>query len=335
MDFDASVGSLFLGYTISLCLYGITLSQIALFLHNHRNSSNNLKLIVWFIFLFENAQTVAISQGIWAYVVSGHAEPKVLLRPPRSFGIVVYLTSINNFFVRSVYAYRMYILRERRTFLSLVVVTLSLTVAVLAVVYGTQGVRRLPWTEGRGLSAVFYAGYACELMADVTITSTIVYIFAHRTMRRNTFAQVLVAYVLNSGLLVMICVICSTISYITLPSSFAFLAFYLALGKLYANSLLGALNARDLIFPRARKDAPPTTAPLLTSVVVLDCDDTQPDDVMSEVNERSVSRLQSPGSGLRSMSQLEVSEGLPISLARGALDGNATRDSLLGPSSPK
>ncbi|KAI0660099.1 hypothetical protein C8Q70DRAFT_978211 [Cubamyces menziesii] len=310
MDLDASVGSLFLGYTVSLCLYGITLSQIALFLHNHRNSSKKLKLIVWFIFIFESAQTVAISQGIWAYAVSGHAEPEVLARPTRSFGVVVYLTTVNNFFVRSVYAYRMYILRGRRPFLSLIVVALSLTVAVLAIIYGTQGVRRLPWSEGRSLSGVFYAGYSCELMSDVIITTTIVYIFARKTIRRNTFAQVLVAYALNSGLLVMICVVCSTISYITLPSSFAFLAFYLALGKLYANSLLGALNARDLIFPRASKDVPPTTAPLLTSVVVLECDD----EIMTEVNESGV---QTPSDELRSISQLP--------LARSTADGNITR----------
>ncbi|CDO70169.1 hypothetical protein BN946_scf185009.g20 [Trametes cinnabarina] len=86
------------------------------------------------------------------------------------------------------------------------------------------------------------------------------------SLRSNGVTQKLLAYVVNSGLLVM--------WYVAIPQSFAFIAFYLALGKLYANSLLGALNAGDVIFPRSRthKTEPPS-APILTSVVVMDCDD--------------------------------------------------------------
>ncbi|OJT13262.1 hypothetical protein TRAPUB_10197 [Trametes pubescens] len=99
----------------------------------------------------------------------------------------------------------------------------------------------------------------------------------------DRFTQTLLVYFLNSGLLVMICVICSIVAYIKLPNSFAFLAFYLVLGKLYANSLLGSLNARDVIFPQANwEKETPRSAPLLTSVVVLDENDDMVTTVVAE-----------------------------------------------------
>lgn len=89
--------------------------------------------------------------------------------------------------------------------------------------------------------------------------------------------------------------------YIKLPNSFAFLAFYLVLGKrssplsallvsfthvhgtVYANSLLGSLNARHVIFPQANwEKETPRSAPLLTSVVVLDENDDMVTTVVAE-----------------------------------------------------
>ncbi|KAI9068559.1 hypothetical protein FKP32DRAFT_1600452 [Trametes sanguinea] len=288
MDLNATIGSLFIGYIVSLCLYGVTLSQIVLFFRNHRQKSKSLKAIVWVVCIFENAQVVAISQGIWLYLVASHMNPLALAYPARSFGVLVYLTSINNLFVRCVYAYRVYKLNGRRIFLPLIVRSHNRShcrlqsqranSAALAIVYGTQGVERKPWSEGHGFAPIFYAGYSCELVADLIITASIVYNFSQRSVRQvsdDGVAQKLLAYVLNSGLLVMICVICSIIAYVAIPNSLAFLAFYLALGKLYANSLLGALNARDVIFPRSRpREVAAPTAPLLTSVVVMDFEET-------------------------------------------------------------
>lgn len=49
---------------------------------------------------------------------------------------------------------------------------------------------------------------------------------------------------------------------------------------MYANSLLGSFNARDVIFPHANwEKETPNSAPLLTSVVVLD----EPDDIITTV----------------------------------------------------
>ncbi|KAI0764242.1 hypothetical protein BD413DRAFT_698547 [Trametes elegans] len=295
MDLDTTVGSVFIGYTVSLWLYGITLSQVGLFFHNNRNAPRSLKAVVWALLVLDNAQTIVLSHGIWLYVVPYRSWPQGLDKPPRSFGIMVYITSLNNLIVRCVFAYRIYKLSGRRILLPLVVTMLSVTVSVLACAYGTQGVRMLEWDAGRDLAWMFYTGYACEFAADFLITSAMVFTFARRSIglrRTKTLTQTLMIYFLNTGLLVMICVICSTIAYLALPDSFAFLAFYLALGKrksrtsprracfhlltyslpVYANTLLGSLNARDVLFPRASRELPQTTAPLLTSVVVLDDD---------------------------------------------------------------
>ncbi|KAI0357199.1 hypothetical protein OH77DRAFT_141537 [Trametes cingulata] len=267
MDLNASVGSLFIGYAVSLWLYGITMSQIGLFLHrSSANKSLFLRTIAWTFFVLENAQTILISHGIWLYTVSYHGRPQKLATPTRSFGILVYITSVNNGIVRCVYAYRIYKLSGGHAILPALVVILSLMVAVLACIYGTQG--------------------------DCIITASMVYLFARRNVgyrQSDHLAQTLMIYFLNSGLLVMICVICSIVAYVAIPSSFAFLAFYLALGKLYANSLLGSLNARDIIFPRASMELSVPTVPLLTSIVVLDTDDRMLETTMDDHRELDLS----------------------------------------------
>ncbi|KAI0363441.1 hypothetical protein BV20DRAFT_1116875 [Pilatotrama ljubarskyi] len=277
MDLNATIGSLFVGYTVSLWLYGITMSQIGLFLHRSSgNKSVFLRVIAWTLFVLENAQTIVISHGVWLYTISYHGRPHKLDRPTRSFGVLVYCTSINNGLVRCVYAYRIYKLTGGKFILPGLVVILSVMVAVMACIYATEGLRMLPWDASHKLSWLLYTGYACELAANCLITACMVFTFTRRSVgwrRSDNLAQTLMIYFLNSGLLVMICVICSIVTFVVIPSSFAFLAFYLALGKLYANSLLGSLNARDIIFPRVNLELTAPAAPLLTSVVVLDTDD--------------------------------------------------------------
>ncbi|KAI8976335.1 hypothetical protein BD414DRAFT_580478 [Trametes punicea] len=196
----------------SRSLYGVTLSQVALFLHRHRDGSRHLRALVWALFVLENAQTIFITEAIWLYTVSYHQRPLALGRPARSIGVVVYITCVNNLLVRCVYAYRVYKLGCRHVLLPLIVVFLSVAVAALAIVYGTEGVKMTPWNEGREFAPVFYAGYSCELAADLIITVSIVSFFSQRSVRSDGVAQKFLAYSLNSGLLVMICVICSIIA---------------------------------------------------------------------------------------------------------------------------
>ncbi|KAH9850452.1 hypothetical protein C2E23DRAFT_735124 [Lenzites betulinus] len=267
MGFDASIGSIFIGYAVSLWLYGITLSQIVLFFHNNsRTSVRHLRVVVWLLFILENAQTIVISEGVWLYLVSYHLDPQRLERPTR----YVASSSMNNLLVRSVYAFRIY---KRKSLLPWSHAVPNILSSYLS------SVRMQLWDTGRNLSWIFYSGYACELAADCMITVSMVYTLIRTNvgMRRTEyFTQTLLIYFLNSGLLVMLCVVCSIIAYRELPHTYAFFAFYLALGKLYANSLLGTLNARDVIFPhatwRSTRTGPRDTraGPLLTSVVVLD-----------------------------------------------------------------
>ncbi|OSD02293.1 hypothetical protein PYCCODRAFT_1467943 [Trametes coccinea BRFM310] len=323
MDLNATIGSLFIGYIVSLCLFGITLSQVVLFFRNHRQKSKSLKAIVWIVCIFENVQVVAVSQGIWLYLVTYRTQPSSLAYPARSFGVLVYLTSINNLFVRCVYAYRVYKLNGRRIFFPLVVVALSSTVASLAIVYGTQGVRLIPWAEGHKFASIFYAGYACELSADLIITASIVYIFSHRRVRWRRRPETpsirpqlgiacddLRDLQHHRGKAVIhpshLSLIATGVQYVAMPESFAFLAFYLALGKLYANSLLGALNARDIIFPRSRprEAAAAPSAPLLTSVVVMDFEETFVSSVDEE--ERASGSYQSDETRMAAVPVLDV-----------------------------
>ncbi|KAI1798242.1 hypothetical protein LXA43DRAFT_18814 [Ganoderma leucocontextum] len=127
-----------------------------------------------------------------------------------------------------------------------------------------------------GISWLLYFSLSTTLVTEFIITSALCILLSRH---RSTFAKVdftirtLILYTVNTGALTTLCtLLCivavrkifpcwptefekfSTVQYAVLPYSFAFMAFYFLLPKLFLNSLLATFNARDSLRKRMGAD---------------------------------------------------------------------------------
>jgi len=85
---------------------------------------------------------------------------------------------------------------------------------------------------------------------DIAIAAFLCFILQNRkTGFQSTDSTLtkLMAFVVNTGLLTSLCAVCSFIAVVVRPDSLLNVLFYFCLGKLYSNSFLATLNAREAI----------------------------------------------------------------------------------------
>ncbi|TCD62139.1 hypothetical protein EIP91_007291 [Steccherinum ochraceum] len=105
-------------------------------------------------------------------------------------------------------------------------------------------------------------GLSMSAAVDIIIASILIYyLYKARTGFKSTdrLIHALMAYTVNSGFITMICSTLSVISFFVLPQSLVFAGLVQMSSKLYANSFLGTLNARQRL--RKRSNAPSTQRP--------------------------------------------------------------------------
>ncbi|KAG6835281.1 hypothetical protein H0H93_003168 [Arthromyces matolae] len=85
---------------------------------------------------------------------------------------------------------------------------------------------------------------------DVVIAGALCF-FLHRSRtgfkKSNTMITKLILFAVSAGVLTSICCIACLIAILVWPSTLIYVGFYFLLGKLYTNSLLATLNARQYI----------------------------------------------------------------------------------------
>ncbi|PIL32499.1 hypothetical protein GSI_05202 [Ganoderma sinense ZZ0214-1] len=282
-----TLGGFFVGFTVSLFLTGMLVAQVGTFYRYHEPKPNAVTALIFVIFILENGHTVFMSIGAWDYMVSLHGNASQFHSPVVALGVLVYIATACNTFCRIIFAYSIYKLNGRRGLFPVIIVASTL------IPFSPSGFDHICYFK-----TCFYVGTAAALTADILITASLVVVFARRgagfgrhvlfvvsiylclilVYRTIKTTVPLLFYCLNTGVASSICVIGVLISYVISPTTFIWMSFYLVLGKVYTNSLLGFLNAREVIFVRGGANRQnmqqTTTAPLFTSIVTIDRSDT-------------------------------------------------------------
>ncbi|KAJ3487582.1 hypothetical protein NLI96_g3425 [Meripilus lineatus] len=109
------------------------------------------------------------------------------------------------------------------------------------------------WSDFRRDAAplsTLISGLALSAVMDLLIAFTLIYFLSRqRSGFKHTdhIVQRLMAYSVNTGAITMICQILVIVVFVAEMNSLSFAGLYLMASKLYANSLLGALNARHIL----------------------------------------------------------------------------------------
>ncbi|TDL20307.1 hypothetical protein BD410DRAFT_377107 [Rickenella mellea] len=250
LRFDTTLGALLIGALACASLYGITLIQTVIYFQRYPKDTPYLKTMVVVLWALDTFDYYLTSHGIYWYTVTNFANPLAAARPAWSLFIHVAVTSISNFIVRSLFTRRVWKLSNGNILLTVAIVVIStadLTIGLLitAKAYPVKSLLGL-----RPLVPLFYANFASGVLADLHVAISLCYfLWKSKTGFRRTDSLIatLVIYTVNTGMITALDASAGLITYAVMPYNEIFVAFYLVLSKLYLNSYLASLNARDAL----------------------------------------------------------------------------------------
>ncbi|KAF9472029.1 hypothetical protein BDN70DRAFT_887462 [Pholiota conissans] len=265
--FDDTLGAAFLGGLAAAVFYGLTSVQTFIYFQNCAGDRRSFRAWIFILWIVDSAHLALTAHGLYFYLVTNFGKLEALLAPTWSILVGIYLTNISDMIVRCFFAKRIFALCGPgrpflRFFLPILVLVLALVVFVCGCTFGSKAfvLKTFERVNEPSVQIYLYASFAAGVAADsIVAISLCVLLYQSRTglKRTDSLLTILMFFTINTGLLTSICALGCLITYAIWPFKFIFIGIYFALSKLYVNSLLASLNARNSL--RAR-DERPTTA---------------------------------------------------------------------------
>ncbi|CAL1703791.1 unnamed protein product [Somion occarium] len=237
------MGGMVMTICISLIFYGVTTAQAYVYYLNSKRDSPWIKTLVASVWIFETIHTAVVLRFLYYMVIISFGNPQSLALIDWSLGVMCVSEVLILALVEGFYIYRIWILSKRFT----------LSTAV-------YGLLARSWDAFQHtFSSSFSVLMACSFSAvvDGLIAICMMILLRHKqtgfNSRTDNVLRWIMAYSVNTGAISMVVSIVIAITYSTMQDSLLFVGLVILTGKLYANSLLGMLNARALMRQKANK----------------------------------------------------------------------------------
>ncbi|KAL0959241.1 hypothetical protein HGRIS_014514 [Hohenbuehelia grisea] len=246
--YDTTLGSLLIGGLLALALWGITCVQTFNYFSRGSNDQPRFRVLIGILWCFDTFDAALNAHVLYYYMVTHYAKPLAVIGAP-AWSIIVHvlMTSIIDFIIRSLFCRRVYRL-SGNWILTGWIIAISLLDFIAGIVITAQAFQIKSFLELNKLSTMFYINFAAGTVSDASVAFALCYyLYKSRTgfTRTDSLIRVLMLYIINTGLVVALDATLGMVMYIAMPDNFIFLAFYLLLSKLYLNSYLASLNARE------------------------------------------------------------------------------------------
>ncbi|KAK7693168.1 hypothetical protein QCA50_002734 [Cerrena zonata] len=244
----------FIEICISLILYGITVAQTYIYYLNYGHEDTRfLRGVVACVMVLETAHTVFTIHMTYFYLITDFGQVGAIGHIIWSAGACVTSGMVIVAFAQGFYVMRIYMLSKRNIALTVLIgfmllLRISFGLATSALTYrlGTWSVFRakvgplFTLSTGLGLSA------AVDLLIALTL---MYYLRRGRSGFKETdhLIHSLIAYAVNTGAITMLVSITIVLTFVFLKESLLFAGLVQLSSKLYANSFLGTLNARQIL----------------------------------------------------------------------------------------
>ncbi|KAG1740222.1 uncharacterized protein EDB91DRAFT_364564 [Suillus paluster] len=268
LDLNNTFGALYIGATLGSIFFGLSNVQAFLYFQAHRHSGVTFyKLAVFWLWLLDASHVAMVNHLIYYYLIINYANPSVLLEMVWSFKALVLLDVLIVFSVHLLYVQRIWIISRGRTRILpmlvtvLVVSTLGVGIALLWVIFKCHyfsDLESIRWSLYLSLGITTLVDFLiASLLCHLLITSKTGFTKTDMTLRT------LVRYTINTGCLTSVCSIACIITDALMPNNFVYLGIEFLLSKLYVNSYMALLNARQYMgsdeSPHASHNRPPRT----------------------------------------------------------------------------
>ncbi|EIW57759.1 uncharacterized protein TRAVEDRAFT_48789 [Trametes versicolor FP-101664 SS1] len=205
----------------------------------------------------ETFHTVACAHVCYFYLVTSYPNPKALSLGVWSIDIAVGLTGMIVVLSQSFFARRVYLVGPSFRFLVLVAVVLLVGELGFFVAATTEAFVIPELFRFQRVTWLISTGTVMAVVADGLLTSVLVTVLRRSNTgmkRTDTIVDLLILYTVSTGLLTSVVDFSSFIFSLVSTNTLIYSAFGIVATKLYANSLLAALNSRKYLAERAAAD---------------------------------------------------------------------------------
>ncbi|KAJ7221068.1 hypothetical protein C8J57DRAFT_1393328 [Mycena rebaudengoi] len=247
---DNTMGSMLLGVIISAVLYGISTCQTLYYFTRYKRDPLYLKTLVALTLALDTLHLAFVTHAIYHYLISNYYSHGALQVMTWSVSLEALPTGVTASLVQSFYAYRVWRMSRHNFVLTGLILLLILATTGCGTAWVILALQAQTYERLLKISPLTISINALSTAADVIITSTLCIMLRQTRpvfIQTDTMVNKLILFTVNTGLLTSICAVASLISLIASPKTLIYASFYFCIGRLYSNSFLATLNARDII----------------------------------------------------------------------------------------
>ncbi|KAF8553137.1 hypothetical protein OG21DRAFT_1485659 [Imleria badia] len=247
--YDTTIGTLLVGIFFNTFLYGLVTYQFALYYQTKFNDRPALKYTVLFLFILDTFHSGAVIYMAWDYTVTNFGNPAALtvaMWPitftPVSFALAALVTHIY-------LAIRIWRLTSSK-FLYGVVILLAIISFILGTVCSIESWIIKVISELPRITPLVIAWLSVQVIVDIFITITLVIVFSRsRTgfRKTDTILNRFIRGAIQTGLFASIFSLGDLITFTVVPDMNLYVMFAIPIGRIYTNTLLDTLLAREML----------------------------------------------------------------------------------------
>lgn len=251
---DDTIGAMHIGLVTSTAIYGVTCLQV--YIYFTENASKDRLLLKYFVVLLLALDTLhlaLITHVLYFYTVTNFGDYERLQTIIWSLEIQLLVGNLLTVCVQGFFAWRLYILSQRKSlWLPCAIVLSSTALLVTSVVFIVRAFKHKLITATPSWSDIPWAaaGLSSELLGDVVITGGMMhYLRWGRAgfQTSNRAITMLVTYTLNTCMLTTLFTIVTLALFVTAETTLIYAPFYFVLTRLYSCAFMSTLNTRKAL----------------------------------------------------------------------------------------
>ncbi|KAG5723755.1 hypothetical protein E4T56_gene2209 [Termitomyces sp. T112] len=247
---DNTMGAALIGVFFAGILYGVSCVQTWYYFDKYQKDVWYIKALVGCTWTFDTIHQALISHTVYTYVITNYNNPARLDDMVWSILLEVLFNGFICLLVQGFLTLRVWRLSNHNVPLLLVIMSLVLSEFGCSFVFTIKALKLKTWVQLEQLKGLSMVVNILAALGDGLIAGTLCY-FLQRSRtgfkKSDTMISKLILFTVSTGVLTSICAIASLISILVWPSTLIYAAFYFCLGRLYSNSVLATLNARQSI----------------------------------------------------------------------------------------
>ncbi|KAF8159158.1 hypothetical protein B0H34DRAFT_654273, partial [Crassisporium funariophilum] len=227
----------------------------AFYYYTHQNDARIILVVATAVMVFDTVHQVLITHTVYTYAITNWGNSAELQRVVWSHFIHLEKRStigsqgFTVFLVQSFLAMRVWRLSNQNVYLTGLVVTPH-AISICRLIDAPPSLRFDTFVQLDSIKSLSILVNVLGAAGDVLIAGSLCTLL-HRSRtslhRSDTIINKLILFTVNTSLLTSLCAVASLISFLAAGKTFLYVGFFFCIGRLYTNSLLATLNARQMI----------------------------------------------------------------------------------------